>query len=449
MNESRVSRVRSEHFKNINTPTTTGKIVAVSPETESLSVDIGSTTVQIAHPFVSGSSWIRTMPSAGTACTLSFNTTKQCYEFVAYAPSKEFASKQSELYAARKSLYRTLKEGEVDITSSGGVSTHWGSRSVFTGRAGAVSWSYDSDKLESTATAPTHVLRGHNNKLDRIGNEIRFGVVKRPTSYTKSTYALAAPLSMPQLDKYVYTYEYLMTLNNDNAAPLVDVRLGEVFDNTLTPGMPFSMPALSKKNKLPLRARYKYHNTIEPGGLKAPNQSTDIEVDNLGNVDVMLSKLAILGASIDVPTGNFKLSTGLTTSLKSKLAMSMKSELDSVKLEALRNIELKATSNITMKSTASTKLDATADMSLSAASIKAAANTTMELSALSLKASATTTFTVNGVLIDISATGRVMIRGAAGLSIAGALGPTGRPLPTLSNDIVTGLPLFIDPSLTS
>lgn len=455
---SRIQRVRDEHFKNTDTATTYGKIVSVSPGTESIIVDIGSSSVQVAHPFVSGSSWIRTIPSVGTGCTLSYNSNKKCYEFVAYAPSKDFTQSQMSLYAERKSLYRTLREGEIELASSGGVSSFFGSRPVHAGRAGAVSWSYDSDKLEATTTAPTHVVRGHNNKLDRIGNEIRFGAVKRPVSYARDLYALTAPGSMPMLESYVYAYEYLMNLENDNGASLVDIRLGEVYDNTLTPGTPFALPALSRKNKIPLRARHRYYNTIEPGGLKAPNQSTEVEIDCLGNIDVLLSKLAVMGITVEAPLGNIKVKAGLATSLTTRLAMSLKSELDKIGLEALRGIDLKSSASITSKSSTSTAISAGTSLELksttgtsmsSGTGTDIKAGTGLKLSGLTLDAEADTMLNIKGVMINISGKGHVTISGMVGLSIAGSMGVSGKPLPQLPNDIVTGLPLWIDPTLTS
>ena len=434
MAENRVARVKAEHLKNMDTATTTGKIVSVSANSESLIIDIGSTTVQVAHPFVSGKSWIRTMPSVGTTCTLAFNAAQNRYEFVAYAPSQSAASIQLENYANRKSLYRVLKEGEIEFASSGGVTLFMGSRPVHAGRAGAVTWKYDSDKLEATATAPTHVVRGHNNKTDRIGNEMRFGVVKRPTSSTSETYALTAPLSMPALGKYTYAYEHLLSLSNDLGAPLLDLRAGEVYDNTLDPGIPFATPILGKKSKLPLRARYRYFCTLEPGGLKTP-EATDVEISCLGDLDVMLSKLAIQGFSLDAPFGAVKVKAGLNSSFISKLAILVKSEIDKIALDASTSISAKAGTSIELNPGTDLKTKA-------GAAQKHESATTFDLKA-------GTKMNINGVGINIDGTGKVTIHGAAGLSISGAAGSSSKPLPTNPIDIVTGVPLFTDPTLTS
>lgn len=434
-NTNRVQRVQREHKQYTEASATTGQIVSVSPETESILVDIGSSHVQVAHPFVSGSAWIRAMPSVGTQIVVSYNATRKRYEFVSYAPSQEYASKQLEAYSKRKSLYRDLREGEIELTSSGNASLHLSSRPIVSGQAGCVLWAYDSDKLEANTQAPTHIIRGHNHKKDRIGNEIRFGVVKRPTSYANETYALTAPLSMPSLDKYTYAYEYLVSLDNDNAAPLIDFRAGEVYDNTLTPGIPFAMPALGKNLKLPLRARYRFFCTIEPGGLKIPTQSTDIEISHLGDIDIALALSAIQGFSLKAPLGGIKTNSGLFTTLVAKLAMTIKSELDKIKLDGNRGIDLSTLMDIDNKATMAFKASAGTNMDLKA-------NTTMVLDS---KAS----LDLKSIQISIDGKGMVSIHGATGLSLSGALGKTGRIINTLQQDVITGIPTFIDPTLTA
>lgn len=424
---SRVQRIHDEHVQPVKTAVTTGQIVSVSPETESLLVDLGSSQVQVAHPFVSGSAWIRAMPSVGTQIIVSYNTTRKRYEFVSYAPSQEFTSRQLEAYSKRKSLYRDLREGEIELNSSGGANMHLGSRPIVSGHAGCVSWSYDSDKLETNTQAPTHIIRGHNHKKDRIGNEMRFGVVKRPTSYAEETYALTAPLSMPSLEKYVYAYEHLISLSNDNSAPLIDFRSGEVYEDTLTPGIPFATPALGKNLKLPLRARYRFHCTLEPGGLKIPTQSTDIEISHLGDVDIALAMAAIQGFSLKAPMGGIKTSSGLFTTFVAKLAMSLKSELDKIKIDGNRGIDLTTLMDISSKSTLATTLSA----------------------GTSMKLDSKTTFDINSVQISIDGKGMVSIHGATGLSLSGAMGKTGRIINTLQQDIITGMPTFLDPTLTA
>jgi hypothetical protein len=327
----------------------------------------------------------------------------------------------------RKSLYRNLREGELELASSGGVTTHYSSRPVFNGRAGAVSWTYDSDKLEASATAPTHVTRGHNNTPDQIGNEIRFGVVKRPLSSTREMYALTAPLSNPIVGLYTYAYEYLINLANDNGAPLIDHRLGEVYDDQLSPGIPFSLPVLGRKSSIPLRARYQYHSTIEPGGIPAPGKMTSYEISCLGDVDALLSDLAIQGYSLTVPHGAMNFKAGTSASFVAELAVLVKSTLDKITLEASGGIVMSTDQSI--KTTASV-------------SQKHSSGTTFTLDA-------GTTATINGVQVEVSATGQLLMHGSLGLTLYGALGQTGRPIATQPTCFITSLPFSVDPTFHS
>lgn len=433
--KDRVRRVRSAHMQGVDTPTVTGMIVSVNPDTESIAVDVGSSVVQVTHPFVSGTSWIRAVPSPGTACTLAYNESKSRYEFVAYAPSQEYATKQLDLYSKRRSLYRQLQEGELELASSGGVTTHYGSRPVYSGRAGAVSWSYDSDKLEASTTSPTHIVRGHRSTQDRIGNEMRFGAIKRPLSNTREIYALTAPLSNPISDTYVYAYEHLLSLNNDNDAPLLDHRSGEVYDDELTPGVPFATPALARKFGIPLRARYRYFSTIEPGGLPAAGKLTALEISHLGDVDLLLSELAVQGFSLAAPFGAVDMKAGTKASFISRLAMLVKSEIDKLSLESGQGITMKAGTDFKVTSETGQELKAGTSMALK--------------SGTSMALKAGTDLNIDGITLKVNASGMLSIHGALGLILSGSLGETGRPISTNPYDYVTGLPNFIDPTLKS
>ena len=418
MRNIRSARVKAEHLKPLSSATTAASITSVSPDDESIAFDVGASQSQVAHPFVSGEAWFRSQPSVGTKCTISYNSTLQRYEFVAYTQTADQARDRLTRYKNKKSLYQPLQEGEHELMSSGNVTEFWGSRPVKSSRAGAVSWTYDGDKLEATATAPTHIKRGHRNQTDRIGNEMRFGVVKRPTSAANEMYALAAPFSNPVADLYTYAYEHLINLSNDNDAPLIDHREGEVYDDVLTPGVPFAKPALGKQMKLPLRSRKRYHATMEPGGLPL-GLSTDIEIDCLGNVQMDLAESAIGGFKLSAPMGGVEVNAGLQAKLIAQLAVKIASELASVAITSKLNTGIK--SGLAMKIDAGTSLD-----------ISAVAKATMK--ALSLIIEADTTAEISG---------------KAGLTLTGAMGKTGRIINTLQQDYVTGLPTFVDPTLTS
>jgi hypothetical protein len=429
-----MQRSEQEHKKQRRSPSVSARVQSVNGDNETMLLDTGSEQTQIAHPFVSGKAWRRSMPSIGTRCTVSYNETLQRYEFVSYAPETATTAKMLSDYRERKSLYRPLLEGEHEDVSSGGVTEFMGSRAVKSGRAGAVRWHYDSDKLEAMVQAPTHVTKGHKSRSDMIQDEKRFGVVKRPVSNADSMYLLAAPLSNPATGSYTYTYEDMTKLSNDNNAPLIDFRSGEVYEDVPDVMTPFALPLLGSRTNLPVRARYRFHNTIEPGGLKAPNQYTDVEIDSLGNLDVILSKLAVLGAKLKIPTGPLSVDVGQSIELIAKMGLELRSQLMGIKLQALQNIELKATQNISLSSTADTSIDAVKNVNIN--------------SKLGTTLSSDAATKVSGLTVDVEAKTVATLSGKVGLKLAGAMGNMGRPIATQPTCFVTNLPFFLDPTAT-
>lgn len=431
---SRVHRSVSEHKKMFDSPTTSAQITSVSGDTDSMNLDIGVAGTQVAHPFTSGSSWIRAMPSNGTRVTVSYNQALSRYDFVSYAPTPNTAANQLSLYKSRKSLYRPLLEGEIEIVSSGGVTSFFGSRSVHNERAGALTRSLDSDRMESTATAPTHVWRGHRYQNDRLGNEVRFGVVKRPLSASKDLFVLAVP-SNPGSDTYVFTYESSLWLSNDNNAPLLDFREGEVYDDVPLPGTPFCMPELGARTRLALRSRKRYYSTVEPMGAKIPDKFTGFEIDCLGNYDVVLAETAVLGHSVSVPMGPIKYNAGLGSEFVSRLSVLVRSSTDTITVDGAQNVATNAGRDATVKAGAGFKTESGSD--------------TVFKSGADLRADVTGVLKTQSRELKMATTASAEIGGGSGLTLTGAMGKTGRPISTNSACYVTGILNYIDPSLTS
>lgn len=391
------------------------RIASVNTATESVTMDTGSGTTEIAHAFCTDSAWVRSIPSPGTRVTLMYNQLTQAYDFVAYVPGG--AARRLKSYAQGQSLYRSLGEGEHEIKSSGDVVTYWGSRCLGTTRAGAVKTTHDGENLEHITQAPTVHIKGHRNRRDSLGHEMRFGVVKRPLSATKDNIILKAPLSNPVLGVFNYAYEHMIKLNNDNDDPLVDIRIGEVYDDTPQPPTPFSAPVMGDHGQ-PLRARYRYHSTIEPLGIGVPETYTEAAIDSLGNVDVVLSKLAIVGFALRVPLGSFNMTSGLQANIEGKLGVSLTATAGSTSISGNLGVTVTTPMNATVSG--KTGLDLKSDMVV----------------------------TVEGIAgVNLKSKGKVSIHGMGGVSIAGAMGPTGQALAS-GLDRVCGVPMFIDPTVT-
>lgn len=402
-------------------------ITTVDADNDVLMTNASGTNTNISHPFASKDAWIRSMPSTGTRVTLMYNQATNKYDFVAYVPLTTSGSLDD--YRNKKSLYRVLREGEHEVKSIGNAVSFWGSRSYQSTRAGAVQSTHDGEKLEHVVRAPTILLRGHRHKADRIGNEIRFGVVKRPLTNVRENYVLKAPLSMPELDKYTYTYEYLMNLTNDQDSPLIDIRQGEVYEDLPQPGYPFSLPYLGA-NGFPVRSLSRYHAVLEPLGTSVPKTYTEEEIDTFGNVTWTLSKLAVIGFAIKVPFGSYNVNAMLNAQITGKLGVTIESTVGKVTTSGLAGLvnttpakySLDAKLGIDEKTNGKYSLSASGGADLD--------------SPLVINIS-------GGAGVNIKSTGPVKVSGSAGVTLAGAMGSVGRPIAS-GNCLVTGLPLWVD-----
>jgi hypothetical protein len=350
------------------------------------------------------------MPTSGMQATVAYSAALKRLEIVGYQNRQ--ANALTEQYSQGQNLYRKLREGEFDLVSSGGASSYWGSQPLKTDRAGAVSSKHDGIKLEYAVRSPTFIWRGARNRPDLIGHEMRIGAVKRSTSASDEVYGLKLG-SMPDLGQAIYAQEYLLAINADTTdAPLLDVRSGEVYDDVLSPGYPMSMPRLSKTTSFPLRHHAKYYVSVEPGTVAVPYQATEFEVDCLGNVALNLSKLSLLGFAMNVPLGRIAIACGLDMSLDAKLAL---------KLTSIGKMTLNATAGIDITTPAQLTLSGGLGVAIKSSLGKVTVDSTLTT--------------------DIS--------GKAGVTLAGAMGKTGRPIATLPNDPVTGVPLFLDASVSN
>lgn len=400
-------RVQQRAMQDRTTPYTS-VIQSIDPETEVISVLDSSKKVDIRFPFVSPGAWSRSMPTSGLRVSVVYSKENKKLELVGYQTNK--SSDLIDGYRKKANLYRPLREGEHDIVSSGRASSFYGSQPVKTDRAGLVSSKHDGLKLEHTVRAPTIVWRGARNRPDIIGHELRFGAVKRPLSASKDAYALKLG-SLPDADSFIFSTEYLLALSDMTTdAPLVDIRSGDVFDDALLPGYPMAMPALGANN-LPLRHRAKYFVTIEPGSVAVPKQSTDFEIDTLGNVSLTLSKLSVIGLAVKVPLGRILVSCGLDMTIDAKLGLTLKT-LGKMSFDALAGMDFTTKGAMSFSAVAGFKVKSNANVAIES-------DLTSEVS------------------------------GKLGASIYGAMGKTGRPIANLPNDPVTAVPLFVDPSVTN
>jgi hypothetical protein len=351
-----------------------GLIDSTSGEHQSakLSYSGGMSNIPLPMPFESSSSWIRSIPNTGAAALLAYRGDTQEPTFIRYLndePSKRLSD-----YNGGLNLYRPLVSGEHEIHSSGNAQSYYSQRPLLEQRGGVIRSWLDQDKAEAGQRAPIHTRQLHGYKSNAVGDEERIGVVRRPKKLNLANAALLGTTTSSNFYTYPYpdfslpggvpaafgllseavgaaseaasaitglykirpfAKEYLRVIKNDlhvgtgsakvflPPTHLVDIREGQVFDD--------EGKQVTGESGAYLRAKHEYFTTL--------NDSTKMEIDDLGNIVWSLSLGATEGWLTKVPFGAWK-------------------------LEANRGIDMSTLTSITLSSTLSTDISATTDISL-------------------------------------------------------------------------------------
>lgn len=352
----------------------------------------GSSSMPLPMPFESSDSWIRSIPVSGSAALVAYRRDTGEATFIRYlndTPDKKISE-----YNAGVNVYKPLLPGEHEIHSSGLAQTYYGQRSVLDQRAGAIRSWLDQDRAECGQKSPIHTRQLHAHRTTEIGDEERFGVVRRPIKlnvvnalYLGETYSSnfqkypypdfslpgGVPAAFSLLAEAVgtaseaastltgifkirpFAKEYLRVIKNPlyplPPTILIDIREGQVFDD--------EGKQVTGESGAYLRAKHEYFTTLM--------DSTKCEIDELGNVSWSLSLGATEGWKTSVPFGAWKLSANLgidmstltsivisstlNTSISATTEMSISSTLDT----SLSNLNYSNSSN--MKHTSESKLD--------------------------------------------------------------------------------------------
>lgn len=343
----------------------------------------GARSIAIPMPFDSVNSWIRCIPEASSGCLLGYRTDNQDLAFVNYMNDKP--SNKLNSYTNEANLYRPLLSGEIDIMSVGYAGTYYSSRPDLEHRGGVVRSWLDQDRAESGAKAPLHCRQIWEHLSAEIGDEERFGVVRRPLklsglgslvgtapSHSSNFYNYPFPdYSLPggvpaayslvaqavaTASKVVssatgtfeirpFAKEYMRVIKNPlSPIPpdvLIDIREGQVFDD--------DGKQVTSDSGAYVRAQYQYFTPF--------TDATMLTIDELGNTYLNLSLAATDGYSIDVPLGSYTLTAATGIDMSTYAAIGLSSELGT---------SIEATTTVDISSTLSMSLDSSLDMSLSA-----------------------------------------------------------------------------------
>lgn len=278
------------------------EIVSINPESGQAVVDsyeFGSNrTVRVAHPYTSLNSHLRIMPEVGTHVILGRRQgTKFDLACLGYFNPDEFAdvklntidkvtqtgnANASRVINADSYPFRVLQEGEFEVQSKGLASIFGSNRGHLLFRGGIVQMHLANDMNEIASRAPTHRQQTLEHEFGKIGDEIRFGVLKRPEDDGKEDFPMKSDH---------FTKEHLEKLVWKGGSPntLYDRRRGHVFDD----------------NGKEIKHTYTGHNLRlrEVYYTKSENQ-TRLQIDENGNASVRLADDCPWGHMLDNPSPN-------------------------------------------------------------------------------------------------------------------------------------------------
>lgn len=279
-----------------------GIVNGLNPDTDRCGVvHIDKSVFRVHHPYLGPNSWIRVGPERGAGVLLQQRWDTQEQEVVGYY--NKYPERLIDGYKEGRTIARPMREGEIELSSVGMSQAFLDRRGSLMLRGGIVWSRHDNDMLNHAVRAPWHHRQLANNTMGSLGDEERFGIVVRPGLLLPSVprYMAIGPIAFK---------EYYRSLATDRivGGKLTEHQEGDVLDTE-------GLPVLSSFTGLPLRSSRSWFN--ESG------QATTTTIDSIGNVDMSLPSAAVMGAQVNIPSGNLSMTVGLTTQITSRVSMSL------------------------------------------------------------------------------------------------------------------------------
>ena len=145
---------------------------------------------------------------------------------------------------------------------------------------------------------------------------------------------------------------------------------------------------------------------------------SEVEVDSLGNMNVTLAKLAVIGFAMKVPMGSYGVDSGQTVTINGKLGISMGATAGAIELNGKTGVSLLTQNTVTIKAKAGIEESTDAEVTITGST---------------------------GVTVKSNA--KIVVQGSGGVQLIGAMGSTGRFISTNPNCYVTGAPNYLDTTL--
>jgi hypothetical protein len=281
-----------------------GQVLSISGFNEHAQVLGFPTDVVIQHPFLSSNAWIRGLPELGTPLMAKYNEESNEAIHTGYRnmdPTDILAAS-----AEGNGLYIELIPGEIDVMSKGMNHHFLTARPYDIRESGLVQSILDGDSSTFINKAVTFIDYLHQNEVATIKDTRIFGVVRRNKNSVE-TKIIRAPISeqglFPNpLEKVGFAKEFTTILNSKERV-LLDYREGHVIDDD-------GSSPVSDWTGNNLRIRKQVFNTSD--------EATKIEIDNLGNVDIIIPDDAESGIRLDVVSGSIEATIGNEISITSE-----------------------------------------------------------------------------------------------------------------------------------
>lgn len=137
----------------------------------------GEINIPLAHPFISANSWIRAIPETNASVWLHHRHDNRRVGMLGY--TNDVLSTRVDDFGKGTGMWRRLKQGEIEINSFGVSGLFAAKDGTLELRGGLVYGELSHPRLESWMRAPLHTRRLTYNVDNAIGDEERYGVVKR------------------------------------------------------------------------------------------------------------------------------------------------------------------------------------------------------------------------------------------------------------------------------
>ena len=272
-----------------------GVVVGVNTRAEKATVSFfgGEKQADVLHPYIGVDSWIRIMPDSGSPVRAAVHGDTKQVAMVEYAKGPNDVRMES-YEEGTGSTYRPLKQGEIELQSSGLAKLHLSERGNIDMQAGPSWITLLNEKMQIEQMAATHRRAlPWRDGADAMSHEERFGVVVRPGLVTPAAERTVDVAGAPATEYFRALYTPLTTVKDQQ---LVVHHEGNVLDNQ-------GLPVAGGPAGLPLRAKSAWRTDA--------GEELLVEVDNVGNVGLTLPQSAIAGMTLQSTFGLKINSTGV------------------------------------------------------------------------------------------------------------------------------------------